>query len=222
MRSRRRSACSSMIRKNLPCLCRIEYRGVAEDGGGGALDRRQRCPQLMAHHAKELAAQPFHLLQWRHVLNHGNGGHDLPVFRMYGRRIHERADRATLREMKDDLLGPHGLALAERPLQGKLIDWEVPTVRTPVDHQLPVLFQRNAGTGQDSDHALQLPIGRHDSPRLGVYDQDPHGRCPDQRLQAALLRLRVTQLREASAKSLVLPSETFDFLQRLVLLGHDA
>ena len=55
MRSRRRSACSSMIRKNCRVSAGSNTEGIAEHGGGGALDRRQRRSQLVAHHAEELA-----------------------------------------------------------------------------------------------------------------------------------------------------------------------
>ena len=99
-----------------------------------------------------------------------------------GGSVDQDGHPASVGDLEHNLLGAHGLAVAQGLRQGAGLQGDRAAVR-PVDgHDLQQLLQgllRGAQALEDADH---LPVERRHR-RLPVEDDDPHGRGVDQGLQ---------------------------------------
>ena len=153
---------------------RVRLGGRAQHRGGGALDGRQRRPQLVADHAQELGPQPLLLLHRRQVLHGHHEGLHRPVPGQDGGGVEQDGDAAPVGDPQDDLLGVDRLPGAEGLGQGELLERELPPVGPPEGHQVQQINMALARVPQAVHDAPGLPVEGGGEPGGGVEDHHPH------------------------------------------------
>ena len=169
--------------EELPRLRRVHHPRSAERGGGRALDRGKRRPQLVAHHAQELRPLPLQLLKGREILHGDHHRGDRPVPGMDGRDVHQGLDAAPVRERERDLLGAHRLGAAELLRQRVLGKRDLAPVGPPADDRPEQVLRGGVRRAQALDDAPRLAVERHRTAGRGIEDHHADRRGLDQGLQ---------------------------------------
>ena len=169
--------------EQLHCLGRVQRRGGPQHRGRAALDRGQRGPQLVAHHAEELGPQPLQLLHGRHVLQRDDERRHLARLRPDRRGVDQRGHPPAVGELQDDLLGANRHRLAQHLPQGGFLQQDLPPVGPPHPQPLQQRRGRAARRAQVPDNPPRLPVQRHHLSAAGVEHHDAHRRGLDQHFQ---------------------------------------
>ena len=170
--------------EELKHLGRLRRRRALQHGRGRALDRGQRGPQLVAHHAQELGPQPLQFLQRRQVLHGDDQGLHLTVLGMDRRGVDQRGDTPAIGNLEDDLFGAHRRGAVQRLRQGQFFQGDLPPVGTPPGQDLEQLLRRAARHSQPSDDPLRFPVERDQMAGPGIEDHHAHRRGVHQGFQA--------------------------------------
>ena len=169
--------------QELAHLGRVELRFRGQRGGGRALDRGQRRPQLVADHAQELGPQTVQLLERREVLQGDHHRLDRAVGRTDRRRVDQRGDAAPVRDRELDLLRAHGLGIAELVGERELVEPDLAPVAAPAGHDFQQLLRRAVRTAQFPDDPPRLAVERHRAAGPGIEHHHPDRGGVDQGLQ---------------------------------------
>ena len=167
----------------LALLGGIQFPRRRKQGRGRALDRGQRCPQFVAHHAQELGPLPFQFFQRFQVLHGDHQGNDPAVPAADRRGVDQGPQTPAVRHREHEFLGAHGLRSAQRPRERKLRERELLAVRPPNRDRPQQLLRRAARRIQARNHPLPLAVEPHERAGLRLEHRHAHGRGVDQGFQ---------------------------------------
>ena len=166
-----------MIRWNSRITAGSRSEAGLQQGGGRALDRGQRRAQLVAHHAQELRAQAFELLDRREILHGDDHPLDGAVRGPDRGGVDQDRRVAPVGGREPDFLAAHRLAALQRVGQRGPGQVDLAAVCAPEGDDLQHLLGAVAGRAQPLDDALALPVDREHVAGRGVkdHDTDRHG-----------------------------------------------
>ena len=164
-------------------LGRVDLRRGFQQRRGRPLDGGERRPQLVAHHAEELRAQPLDLMKRREILHGHDHRHHRAVFGTDRRSVDQHRDAAAVRDREHDFLGAHGLSGAELLRDGELSQADLAAVSAAAGYHLEQLLRGAAGGAQALDDAPRLAVDRGRTARSRIEHHDADRRGLDQRLE---------------------------------------
>ena len=141
-------------------LRRIRGQRGAQDGGRRALDRHQRRPQLVAHHAEEVRPHPLQFLEWRQILHGDHDRLDLAVRPPDRGAVDQHPGASPVRHRNHDLLRPHRLAATELLRQRQLAESHLASVGPPERGHLQQLLHRLVRQADRLDNPPRFAIDR--------------------------------------------------------------
>ena len=164
-------------------LGRFELCRFLQQCRGGALDGGERRAKLVAHHAKELRAQPLQFLELRQILY---GHHHRPhcaVFVTDRSHVDERRDAAPVRDGDLDFLGAHHFAGPQMLGDGKLPEADLLAAGAADCDHAGQLLDRPPRGAQRLANAPRLTVNRHKTACSHIEHHDADRRSLDQRLE---------------------------------------
>ena len=172
-----------MMRWNSRITAGIEVRAGLQQSGSRALDRGQRRAQLVAHHAEELRAQAFELLDRRQILHGDDDRRDSTVLGPDRRRVDQHRGVAPVRRREPDFLAAYRLGALQRAGQRGPGQIDLAAVGAPDNDDLQHLLRRVAGRAKPLDDALALLVDREHVAGRGIEDHHADRRGLDQGME---------------------------------------